>query len=132
VTEQEAQVFCEAWQDILSLRDWHIKVTIKRERDMPLQNKSGSINWVLERKEALMTLVDPIDYPSDCMTPYDMEETIVHELLHLHIAPFDNTKDDSLEAIALEQCIHALEKAFIRIKRAPEGSEAVAQETQGY
>ena len=48
----------------------------------------GNIHWDMEKKTAILRVLDPADY----RLPYremlqDMEFTVVHELIHLELAP---------------------------------------------
>lgn len=69
-------------------------------------------------------VLDPVDYPPDIITPYELEETLVHELLHLHFAPF-MSEHDTLERTLQEQAIDAIAKALV--SRYGGGESVVAQ-----
>ncbi len=68
------------------------------------------------------------------MIPYDLEETLVHELLHLTCAPFE-PEHGSLAHTLMEQTIDMLAKTLVRLKRggvdvgATLETQAVAAET---
>ena len=114
----EAISCLKEWQKILRLQDWEIVLKISRHDDMGLDEVCGSSNWVLARGEAILKLLDPIDYSSDIVFPQDQEVTLVHELLHLHYAPFsENFERGSLEHIALEKSIEVTAKALVALKR---------------
>lgn len=116
-TNEEAQDACKEWQKILRLQDWAVKVFIKRARDMSLEGGQGEVHWGLQSKSASILLLDPLDYPPGLRQEQDMEKTLVHELLHLHSAPFDNFEYESLENTALEQAIDLTAEALVELKR---------------
>lgn len=116
-TEPELKQLCKEWQEILGLQAWYIKTEIKRAADFTKKSKSAEISWVLSRKEAHIKALNPVDYPPDCILPQDMEVDIVHELLHISVGYFDETKRDSLEEIMVEQHIDTVSKALVRLKR---------------
>jgi hypothetical protein len=114
----EATACMKEWQEILRLQDWDIILRIARRDDMGLDEVNGTCTWTLPRNEAIIKILDPIDYPNDCIFPQDQEVTLVHELLHLHYAPFsDQFTRDSLEYIGLERCIDVTAKTLVSLKR---------------
>jgi len=75
------------WQKRLGLQEWKISVVMSPSRD--LQSKTvGNIHWELDKKTAVIHILDPADYrlPFPEMLK-DMEFTVVHELVHLDMAP---------------------------------------------
>ncbi|QLE47868.1 hypothetical protein FD724_06915 [Nostoc sp. C057] len=54
-----------------------------------MDEAEGLVTWDINKKIADIKLVKPEEYPFDQMRPYEMEAVLVHELLHLHFAPFD-------------------------------------------
>lgn len=111
--EDELKSRLAEWQKILRLQDWIIDVSICRERDMRLSDNCGECEWNLYKKMAWIRILDPVDYPPDSMKPQDMELTLVHELLHLHLAPLDDDKKD----IAIEQAIEAISGGLVDVHR---------------
>jgi hypothetical protein len=120
MTEQELTTLCIEWQKILSLQDWRMVVRIKRMRDMP-EGMQGSVNITWTRKEAVISILDPIDYPLDCTWEQDMEQVLVHELLHLHYAEDKDVDEDDERHIALEQGIQMTAWALVDLKRGKAG-----------
>jgi len=99
------------------LNDWDIKIFIARERDMFNPGTQGGCRWELKNKMAIIKILDPVDYDPDIPWEQDMEKTLVHELLHLHFAPFDKYEADCMEGIVMEQAIDAIAKALVETKR---------------
>ena len=75
------------WQKRLNLEDWTITVEMARTTDLKPKTL-GNIHWDLEKKTAVIRVLDPADYrlPHQAMLA-DMEFTVVHELIHLNFAP---------------------------------------------
>ncbi len=76
-----------AWQKRLSLQDWNVSLEIVRSTELKPKTL-GNIHWDTDKKTAVIRVLDPADYtlPFHEMLD-DMEFTVVHELIHLDIAP---------------------------------------------
>lgn len=108
---------CRLWQRKLGLSDWTVRVSLVRLSDMPDADAIGAIMPMLERKDAHMLLLSPMDIPllaghflSEKDVHYDM--TIVHELLHLHLAPVVPAPTDE-QVVAEEQAINAITRCIV-------------------
>lgn len=75
------------WQQRLNLQEWTITVVIARASELKPKTL-GNIHWDLPKKTAVIRVLDPADYhlPYQDMLQ-DMEFTVVHELIHLELAP---------------------------------------------
>lgn len=82
----------EYWIDVLGLKEWDIVFRIQRKSDMTLPDCSGDVNYQFIHKKAIVSLIDPIDWNND-LFEQDMEETLIHELLHLKFAITDDTEE---------------------------------------
>lgn len=102
------------WQQVLRLQDWDVAAKVVRQDKLTL-GRQGECQWGLERKEAIIRLLDPIDYPDDCQRKQDHELTLVHELLHLHFAAF--AAEGGAAEIAQEQAIQCIAKALVALER---------------
>lgn len=114
--EKLLQAECKLWQRKLRLQDWNVQVRLVRLNEMPDQDAIGAISQAIERKDAQMTLLSPLDMP--LMASYFMHSeemnyslTIVHELLHLHMAPFTAGATET-ELVAEEQAINAISQCI--------------------
>ena len=117
-TQEQAQQACREWQERLKLQHWFVKVRICRHDDMGMDETCGTCRWVLSRAEALLKLLDPIDYPTDGIVEQDHEITVVHELLHIHFAPFTSElKVDSIENIFMERATEQIARTLVALKR---------------
>ena len=75
------------WQKRLGLQDWNVALEVVRATELKPKTL-GNIHWDTEKKTAVIRVLDPADYtlPFHEMLD-DMEFTVVHELIHLDIAP---------------------------------------------
>jgi hypothetical protein len=75
------------WQNRLNLNDWNITVDVARASELKPRTL-GNIHWDADKKTAVIHVLDPADYKlpfPDLLA--DIEFTVVHELIHLELAP---------------------------------------------
>jgi hypothetical protein len=76
-----------SWQKRLGLEDWNIAVVVSRASELKPRTL-GNIHWELDKKTAIIHVLDPADYKLPFKEVLqDLEFTVVHELIHLDIAP---------------------------------------------
>lgn len=117
-TQEQLEESLTYWQEKLRLRDWIIKVKIARQRDMSLSDKLGEINFNVHTKTALISIIDPSDY--DDWGEQDMENTLVHELLHLHFSAISyhfGNKDIVVYEMFEEQAIESITSGLVGVLR---------------
>jgi len=75
------------WQKRLNLQDWNITVVVVPASELKPKTL-GNVHWEIDKKTATIRVLDPADYrlPFKEMLQ-DMEFTVVHELIHLELAP---------------------------------------------
>lgn len=117
VFEHMLQTECRLWQKKLRLQDWNVKVHLCRLHEMPDREAIGAIIPIPERKDAQMYLLSPMDTPLLAQHFIAAEEmnyalTIVHELLHLHLAPFTQHLSDA-EQVQEEVAINAISRCLV-------------------
>ena len=128
LTQEELNEACEEWQNILRLNHWDIYAAITRSSDFSGNENEGEIDYFLEKGDAAIRILDPVDYPQDTPFKQDMEQTLVHELLHLYFAPFQPDKDaDELKYAYWERAIDDLAKVLVGIKRKQDNEEEEIQ-----
>lgn len=116
-SERDASDCVQYWQRQLRLSDWVVEVKILRGRDMSGPGRAAECNYHLESKSATIHLLDPVDqHPLSLTTDRDHEICIVHELLHLHVAPFD-PQPDTLQQKMSEVAIESTAQALVRLNR---------------
>ncbi len=111
-THKRLQRVCRDWQHRLRLNDWEVKIVFASLEDLPAESQ-GACDWNLHARTAEIKVLDPKEW--DSAIPQDVENTVVHELIHLHLAPWD-TKNKAQE-IQMEQAIESLSGAFVSLKR---------------
>jgi len=115
-SQEELDAGVAKWAKVLRLQDWDIKICIKRQSEMSCDQVNGENRWTLSNKESLICLLDPVDYPKDCRWEQDHEQTLVHELLHLHLAEWPVGKNGKATT-AEEQAICCLADALVKLDR---------------
>lgn len=126
-TEDELHHLCRFWLKQLGLDNWHVALRITRANEFKTPGNQAEIEWVLPHAYATASILDHIDYP-DGPFGQDHEVSLVHELLHLHTAPFDETKEGSLEEKAMERMIEMTARALVDLRR--RGHINIGQEPQ--
>ena len=122
--DKDVDILCRKWQDILRLNDWNVAVELIRESEFSEPDRAGEVYITLSKGEALILLLDPLIPTQDCPFPYDMEQTLVHELLHLHFATFE-PQDDDLKHDLWERAVESITKTLIALyRRIPEDAPA--------
>jgi hypothetical protein len=107
------------WQQRLNLQDWNITVAMARTGELKPKTL-GNIHWDLPKKTALIHVLDPADYklPFHEMLQ-DMEFTVVHELIHLELAPIlsDLQRSDANRREE-EHSVNHMADALLKLDRA--------------
>jgi hypothetical protein len=99
------------WQLLLRLRDWRIDIVLTDVQDLG-PGRLARVDWALIQKHATVRLLDPAaDAAHD-----DLEMSLVHELIHLHLAPI-GVEDGTAEDMAQETAIEMLAGALVELRR---------------
>lgn len=112
MTQKEAVKLCRQWQRHLRLMDWEVSVEVVRWHQLE-EDTRGNCAMTVERKAAQITILNPEDWRPDSPL-YDPEQTLVHELLHLHFEPFWRNK----KRLEMEQAIEAIAFGLVAARRA--------------
>lgn len=119
--EQVGQMM-EWWQRQLGLQHWRIDIGLVRGYE--LEDRYGECHWTLTKNRATIRIIDPGDVPNH-VDAMDIEEVVVHELLHIVFAAWDDltrTADKPLppviEAVCIEQPIDKLALLLIQLRKA--------------
>lgn len=116
ISQEELVVLCHQWQAVLRLQDWDVKVSLDRHFRFSQPGRDGEIGVFADCKSVDMRLLHPRDRPPDCIDAHDIEQTIVHELLHIHFHELSRY-DKPSKRRAEEQAITALASAYVRLHR---------------
>jgi hypothetical protein len=84
----EVETHLKKWQDILRLRDWDVLVKIVKTK----WRKSGDIKIDLDDKKAVLL----VNQTPKCEKLEELEELVVHELLHLKLYGLDQMIEELL------------------------------------
>ena len=124
---------CEYWQGVLGLQDWHIHVYPVPANHPKLNDGIGSCEYFQHRRDAIIRVMRPADLPGSshsflCGEEGDYDLTLVHEMLHIHFAPFAES-DQTPTGVAQEQAVNAISKGIVGLYRETQG---VAVERHGH
>jgi hypothetical protein len=114
----ELQECCDKWVRILKLNNWDIMLSIERGKNFDDMDNCGEVVHIMTLGVAVIKILHPDDWPDDCAWEYDMEKTLVHELLHLHFVSFEPQDKDSLNYTMWERTIETLAKILVDLERA--------------
>ncbi len=106
------------WQKRLNLQNWNISVVLSRASELKPRTL-GNIHWDLEKKTAVIRVLDPADYrlPFKEMLA-DMEFTVVHELIHLGLAPvLSDVQRSDANRREEEHTVNHMTDAFLKLDR---------------
>jgi hypothetical protein len=102
------------WQERLNLKDWNIKARLVDPS--ALEPKTlGNIRWDTDARTATIGVLSTQNYqlPYQAMLD-DMEFTIVHELVHLHLASLP--RSDASRRVE-EHAVNELAKALLNLAK---------------
>lgn len=105
------------WQERLLLSHWAVSFRMERLRDMGGE-RMGRSTWASKSFQADISLLDPIDHDPAEHWPYDPEQVVVHELLHLHFSPFFPADEDAPGHAEQERVIDQLARVLVATRRA--------------
>lgn len=110
------------WISWLGLDDWTVTLDVVRQFEMPGgQNQIGNCAYNRKKRIAQVLLLDPVDYDDSLLLPFDMEKTLVHELLHVVVSAVDdaarNDNKDELLDDEIEAGIDRMACAFVAMGR---------------
>jgi hypothetical protein len=102
------------WQKRLKLQDWTISVKLAPVSQLRPRTL-GNINWDRKQRTASISVMSPGDYKLQGQAMLDdMEMTVVHELVHLHLSGLPRSEDTKKVE---EQAVNMLADALIRLDR---------------
>ena len=108
----------DEWTTRLGLKDWYVVLeTNVKPENMELQHADGCISYVEATKSARIQIVDE-KLREPTIRPFDFEETLVHELLHMKFCLLERGDDwdNKLQLRLLHTIIDDLSRAFVAAK----------------
>jgi len=110
LSDRQLTTLARQWQKRLGLGDWHIRARWAPPSE--IGTSYGTCRFDINHKTALISVLseeyaDAYAFPSP---PWDVDNIIVHELVHLVLAPLQ-IEDDVLQ----EQIINQLAEAFVPV-----------------
>ena len=114
IAERFVKQELQLWQDRLDLKDWDVKVELVRPN--ALEPKTlGNVHWDSDVKKATISVLSAYDYtlPMQAMLD-DMEVTIVHELVHLHLSSLPRSEATSRNE---EHVVVELTRALLKLEK---------------
>lgn len=137
-TQEELEARCKVWQERLRLQDWDIRVVFASKAELFMDHHPnhayGDCERHLDDLRARIRVIRPEDYSHSFGVPLDMEELLVHELLHVNFAHLCAAGLSQAEQLSLETGINMAAGALIRSWRrieqleAEQSQQAAAQE----
>jgi hypothetical protein len=112
LTFEQASELLREWQEEFRIVDWNIKLEITRA----IAPRHGHVRICEVKTCAYIRLLDPAVALRE-MEPLDMEQELVHELLHIQLAAFMQREKKTHKDIVQEQAIHKLSQHLVRMKR---------------
>ena len=107
------------WMYRLGLQDWRIEIVYEcTPEEIPIPEATGCTSWVESTKTAYIRILDEKYYGSR-VAPFDFEEILVHELMHLKMCLLDFEDDEGLNTHSrvLHQIVDEMARALIDAKR---------------
>lgn len=104
------------WVLRLGLTDWRIKFEVDLDQeDMETDDADGCSIYEESIKAATIQISKP-DNDESRLRPYNFEETLIHELLHLKFSFIQSDDPNSLQDRIVHQLIDDLARTFVQVK----------------
>lgn len=122
ITQRQLTALMKRWQKRLRLQDWKVKVKLVGQEEFDAKGQTydfsaktnyGFCEQLVEAKTATIWMVKLEEGPTeeDISERQEIENTLVHELLHLHFAPFASKRPE--DELQHEQAIEAITEALL-------------------
>lgn len=116
MTEERLKELTAEWQKTLRLQDWDIDVSFKRHFEMSQTNILGQAQQTVAVRKCTIDILVPED-SWNRQSDYNLEESLVHEMLHIHFAEWNNHFTvNEMMPLSAEAGIDAISKALVALK----------------
>lgn len=122
ISQRKLDELRREWQKTLRLQDWKITSKFVTPGEMPkgYQDSVGYNEIKLHAKQSNIKILDPeLANAERRERAADVEDTLVHELIHCHVQPFW-TPDEPMNTL-IEQMIEVVAGALVGLKRKKNG-----------
>lgn len=104
----------DLWKGRLGLDAWNVTIVMTKRADLKPKTLGG-IQWDKRKHTATISVMHPADYNmsrEDMLS--DMEETVVHELLHLKLSPLNRSE---AARSSEEEAVNGIAGALLKLER---------------
>ena len=112
------------WKERLGLQEWFITLQTNCKPEDLLPDADGDVEYVESTQCAAIKIINP-DLRKDALRPFDLEEALVHELLHCKLSILMDGDDweKGFQPRYLHQIVDSLARAFVDAKRSENKDE---------
>ena len=127
ITQTQVDKLTIYWRGVLLLNDWEVQTHVVRLADLT-EGSLGNGHWNYGLQRGTIMVLDPRDYAEiakrDDQVPMvgkaiieDIEDTIVHELVHLRLASMADMMPENREAATIdEMTVVRVTKALLAVR----------------
>lgn len=102
------------WQSRLGLDEWKVSIILTKRSDLKPRTLGG-IHWDKKKHTAVINVMHPSDYEMSRDAMFlDMEETVVHELIHLKLSSLNRSE---AARSSEEEAVNGLAGALLKLER---------------
>jgi hypothetical protein len=102
------------WKHRLTLDEWKVSIVLTKRAALK-PNTLGGIRWDKKKKTAVISVMHPADYEvSEQAMLKDMEETVVHELIHLKLSALSRSEASRSSE---EEAVNGIAGALLQLER---------------
>ena len=117
MTKRKLEALTKYWQKQLRIQDWIITPVFAKKEDMHSDTSVGQVTTHFAEKTAEIKILSDKYRAVPDKGDLEIEETIVHELLHIVLLGYDMTSVNSkVYKLCIEQPINQIAKALINAK----------------
>lgn len=116
-TQKQLDAALAYWQKVLRLQDWDIEAKLVTPGDAGYGSEGTCLINVRHKCASIKVMNDKHRTAVGYSGEADNEDTLVHELLHIHLELMAPDDDGSLDYELFEQTVDVLADCFVKLKR---------------